>query len=134
VSTVSWSALPLDFVANDGQWADETEFVARKGALEATFETDGVALSIGATALRLGFENATSATTIIGEEQRSGTYNFVIGNDPNGWREQVPAYTSVRYDDLYDGIDVRFRELDANLEYDVLVEPHADENQFIVRP
>ena len=89
---------------------------------------------MGATSLRLDFDNAASATEIVGETRTAGSYNFVLGNDPDNWRDQVAAYTSIRYDDLYDGIDVRFRELVSDLEYDVLLEPHADLNQFVVRP
>ncbi len=133
-STVTLSALPLDFVANEGQWHADTQFVARKGATAASFQADGVELAMGAASLRLDFDNASTTTEIVGETPTTGSYNFVVGNDPSKWRDQVAAYTSIRYDELYAGIDVRFRELDSDLEYDVLLEPHADLNQFVVRP
>ena len=132
-TTASLAGLPLDFVANAGQWGDEVGFVARKGAVAAAFEPGAVQLALAGTALRLGFVGAASTATVAGEQRRAGTYNF-LGNDPAAWHERVAAFASVRYAGLYDGIDVRFRELGANLEYDVLIAPHADLSRFVVRP
>ena len=56
---VTLSALPLDFVANEGQWDAGTQFVASKGATAASFQGDGVDLAMGATSLRLNFDNAS---------------------------------------------------------------------------
>jgi hypothetical protein len=45
--TASLTALPLDFVANRGQWPRGVEFVAQRGSVAATFERDAVRLRLG---------------------------------------------------------------------------------------
>jgi hypothetical protein len=125
--------LPLDFVANRGQWPATTKFVAVEGARSARFERDAISLDVGAAPVSLLFEGASSAATIVGERKRTGRYNFIFGNDPARWRSNVPSYGSVLYRGLYDGVDVRVREDTRQLEYDVLLEPGADLRQFVVR-
>ncbi|HEV8687592.1 MAG TPA: hypothetical protein VGQ84_09965 [Gaiellaceae bacterium] len=129
------SDLPLDFVANRGQWPASTRFVAHQGARTATFERGGIKLYVSAaqrTPVSLTFEGASSAATIAGERRRSGRYNFVFGNDPKRWRSNVPSYGSLLYRGLYDGVDVRVREDLGRLEYDVLLAPGADLDQVVI--
>jgi hypothetical protein len=121
--------LPLDFVANRGQWPATTKFVAHT----TTFERGAIRLHLGAAPVSLTFEGASSAATIVGERERAGRYNFVFGKDPARWRSNVPSYGSVLYRGLYDGVDVRVREDTRRLEYDVLLTPGADLAQLVIR-
>jgi hypothetical protein len=53
------AGLPLDFVENRGQWDAPTRFVARRGAMAASFEHDAIRLQLGAAqpaAISLTFE------------------------------------------------------------------------------
>jgi len=125
--------LPLDFVANQGQWPASTRFVARKGARAATFEPAAIRLNLGAAPVSLTFEGASGRATIVGERKRTGRYNFVLGNDPKRWRSKVPSYGSLLYRGLYDGVDVRVREHTRQLEYDVLLAPDAALDQVVIR-
>jgi hypothetical protein len=86
-----------------------------------------------ATHVRLLFEGASAAATIAGEEKRRGVYNFFLGNDRRRWQSNVPSFGSVRYRGLYDGVDVRVLQRDDRLEYDVLLGPHADLEQVVIR-
>ena len=131
---VSLSELPVDFVENRGQWDPSIVFAARNGTASAAFERDGIQLDLGSgKPVGLAFEGAASSATLTGEDERPSVYNFVFGNDPTGWHTDIPSYSSVLYRDIYDGIDVRVRQAGANLEYDLLVDPGAALEQFVIR-
>ena len=126
--------LPIDFIANRGQWQTPAQFVARKGTVAAAFEPHAITLQLGATTpLALVFEGASHTVTIAGEGQRSTVYNFIVGNDPSKWQFRVPAYGSVFYRGMYDGVDVRVREGADRFEYDLLVAPGTDLRQVVIR-
>src|SRR5262245_28197688 len=83
------ASLPFDFIENRGQWAPATRFVAGRAALAASLECDRIRLRLGKdrpASLVLAFEGASRAATLLGEDPRSGRYNFFLGNDPARWR------------------------------------------------
>ena len=59
-----------------------------------------------------------------------GKTNYFIGSDPSTWRTDVPTYARVRYDDVYDGIDLVYYGNQEQLEYDFVVAPGADPKQI----
>jgi hypothetical protein len=127
--------LPVDFVENRGQWPDGVRFAARHGQVAAAFEKHAIRLQLGraATSLGLAFEGASASATLAGENKREGVYNFFIGNDPAAWRSGVATFSSVVYRGLYHGIDVRVREAAGLFEYDLLLAPHADLTNVVIR-
>jgi hypothetical protein len=130
------AALPTDFVENRGQWADSTRFIAWKGNIVASLERDAIRVRLGADpagSVSLKFEDASPDARLQGESERSGYYNFFLGNDRERWRSRVPAYGSVLYRGIYEGVDLRVRDDGSRLEYDVLLQPGSDLAQVIVR-
>ncbi|MFQ5973313.1 MAG: hypothetical protein ACE5Q3_13365, partial [Alphaproteobacteria bacterium] len=131
-----WEKLPLDFVENRGQWGTPAKFVARKGPIAASFEPAAIRLHLGEhhpAPLTLTFEGASEDVALLGEAKRGGHYNFFIGKDPARWRSKVPAYGSILYRGLYDGVDVRVREEAGRLEYDLMLAPGTDLEQVVIR-
>src|SRR5882762_1350117 len=130
------ATLPLDFIENRGQWDQSVRFLARKGAHVASFETHSLRFHLGSdqpVSLTLTFDGASKETTVVGEGRRGGHYNFYVGNDQTRWQSDVPAYASVRYREMYNGIDVRVRQAGNRLEYDVLLAPAANLDNVVVR-
>ena len=128
--------LPIDFIENKGQWEHGTEFVARGSSVSARFERDAIVLREpeGAPAeVALVFEGAASTARITGETRRPGRYNFYRGPDPAGWQSDVPAWGSILYSGLYDGVDLRVREQAGRLEYDLILAPGIDAGRVVVR-
>ena len=78
--------IPVDFVENRGQWSASTKFVARKGPMAASFERGGIRLQLEtidrSAGLSFTFEGAATETELVGEDRRSGHYNFFLGDDP----------------------------------------------------
>jgi hypothetical protein len=143
-STRSTSATPVDsppgflanFVANQGQWQAPVRFAARLGELALTLEPHTMRLRLdGAQAATLAFvfEGANDHVTPAGENRRPGVLNFISGKNTNAWWLNVPSFESVLYHRMYDGIDVRVRNVSQRFEYDLLVAPHADVRQVVVR-
>ena len=135
-AATSLANVPLDFVANRGQWARDIKFAARNRDMVASFGASDIALRLGddrTTALTLSFEGASPRADVIGEGLRSGHYNFAVGSDAANWRWDVPAYAAVRYRGLYPATDIRVREAGGQLEYEVLLAPDSDLDGVVVR-
>ncbi len=52
--------------------------------------------------------------------------NFFIGNDPDRWVRDARSYHEVLYEDLYDGVDLRFYFRDGMFKYDFILTEGAD--------
>ena len=66
--------------------------------------------------------------------QKFGYYsNFFYGNDSSKWRTEVPNYCEIYYENLYDGIDLRYYTNENGLKYDLIVYPGADVEQIRIK-
>jgi hypothetical protein len=122
---------PVVFERNEGQFPKEFDYMSR---------ADGQAFFVSAARARLfagGGENA--APVQIGlrfagaceDATKSGgdvatITNYIYGADRTKWRTGIASYNSVRYDDVYPGIDVEYHARRGTLEYDFVVAPGAD--------
>jgi hypothetical protein len=77
------------------------------------------------TVVRVRYEGANSAPTVIGVDQQHGVANYLIGNDSAKWRRNVSSYASVVYTDLYPGIDLRYDGTGGQLKSTYTVAPGA---------
>lgn len=59
--------------------------------------------------------------------------NYFLGNDQSKWRTDVPNYTSVTYQEVYPGIDLKYYGDGRQMEYDFIVPPGADYSQIKVQ-
>ncbi|MGO8734678.1 MAG: SBBP repeat-containing protein [Terriglobia bacterium] len=71
--------------------------------------------------------HANPAVKVTPANELPGKRNYLVGNDPKKWRTNVPTYGSVRYENIYPGVDlVYYRKQNGQLEYDFVVAPGAD--------
>jgi hypothetical protein len=66
-------------------------------------------------------------------EQASGYTNYFIGRDPKSWVRNIPQYSRVNYKGVYSGVDMTFYGNEHAVEFDLIVKPGADPNQFALR-
>jgi hypothetical protein len=128
-------SLPPLIIANAGQWPAEVEFVARVAGVSTAFHHDRIHVG-GAGAddgLSLVFTGASEATRVRGESPQAGRVHYLLGDDPAAWIRDVPTCSTLRYEDLHEGIDLVVHVLDDNLEYDLQLQPGADLESFAVR-
>ena len=133
--SAAYGKLPLSFVANQGQSEKQVKFLARGQGYSLFLTPD----RSGAEPARARRQSRTltpscacawSAPIRIrsspGLEPLPGTSNYFIGNDPARWQRDVPNYARVKYTGVYPGIDLVYYGNQRQLEYDLLVAPHAD--------
>jgi hypothetical protein len=76
--------------------------------------------------VRLHFVSANPAPTVESIDPLPGIVNYMLGNDPAQWQTNVPTYASLRYKQLYPGIDLRYDGVGGRLKGTYLVAAGAD--------
>ena len=156
----AYDKIPLRFERNDGQsdarvkflsrgsgytlflTPDESVFVlTRSSGPEKEASVPARTLKVSAQrgnverqVLRVKYVGANPHAEIEGLDRLAGKSNYLIGRDPRKWRSNVPAYSRVRYRDVYPGIDLVYYGNDQHqLEYDFILAPGADPNAIKLR-
>ncbi len=137
----SYGKLPLSFMRNDGQMDERVEFYERGNGHSTFFTNEGVYLELfnsrGDTnkskivhskseIIKLVPIGGNKDVKVSAQDMLSGKINYLKGNDPEKWRKNIPTYKSVVYEDVYDGIDMKFYGNNLQMEYDVIVKPGTD--------
>ncbi len=68
---------------------------------------------------------ANKEPEIFAEGVLNGKVNYFSGNDPEKWKTNIPTWQSVVYEDIYDGIDMKFYGNNRQMEYGIIVKPGA---------
>ena len=124
----AYGQLPLAFEPNQGQTADEVDFMARAPGYGLYLTGERAALALeGKTgtdaAIHVNFVGANPDTQAEGLDKLPGTSNYFSGSDESEWQTNVPQYRKVRYDEVWSGIDMVFYGKQGQLEYDFVVQP-----------
>ncbi|MBK5971061.1 hypothetical protein CCR91_20405 [Thiorhodovibrio winogradskyi] len=127
-------ALPVYFVANQGQWPEGIRYRARAAGAQALFRDQGVDLLIkrpdGYQPLALRpLAASTSAEQSAGlqpGEPQQARFNFLKGGDKANSHSNIPSYGQLTYQGIFDGVDMVFRSENKALVYDFIVHPGAD--------
>jgi hypothetical protein len=69
----------------------------------------------------------------VGIERLGWNSNFFYGNDSLNWCTDVPNFSEVYYENLYDGIDLRYYSNRNGLKYDFIVHPFALVEQIRIK-
>ncbi len=161
--TKSLTSMPLSFTANNGQWDEKVKFRANAGGATMWFAADGVYYqftrtidrdpisvvdkrygmsddmmnqepdSIETMMIKANFMGANVNPQMVGVDMIDYKCNYFIGNDQSKWATDVPNYTSVMYEQIYDGIDLKYYGNGTHMEYDFIVEPGADFSQIKIQ-
>ncbi|MFN0159651.1 MAG: LEPR-XLL domain-containing protein, partial [Burkholderiales bacterium] len=120
------STLPLNFEVNAGQVDASIDFIARGSGV-------GIALADGNATLVLRDGERTDVVTMTladarddavahAEGEVTSRSNYLIGS-ADRWLLGVANHAAVRYEGVYEGIDLRYYGNERALEYDFLVAP-----------
>ncbi|HET9177444.1 MAG TPA: SBBP repeat-containing protein [Terriglobia bacterium] len=141
----AWSSryaqLPLSFEANHGQTDSRVKFLARgqNYTLFLTGHEAVLSLSSGksgraakhpasSAVVRFRLLGSAPAAPVTGQDLLPGTSNYFLGNDPSRWHTGIPNYASVRYHQVYPGIDLVYHGNEGQLENDFVVSAGSDPN------
>ncbi|MGB5743771.1 MAG: DUF4347 domain-containing protein, partial [Sedimenticolaceae bacterium] len=132
--SAEYLSTPLAFEENSGQFDEPVDYVAR-GDSYAVFLTDTDAVirldgDDGGHVLRLDVVNADTTASVSGDNRLETISNYLHGDDPDGWRTGVENFGAVRYEGVYDGIDLVYYGNQRQLQYDFHVDPGADHTQI----
>ena len=79
--------------------------------------------------LDINWLNANTDIEVTKQKPLAGFNNYYLENCPNG-ALNVKSYQQITYQNIYDGIDLKWYEKDGHLEYDYLVSAGADYKQI----
>jgi hypothetical protein len=124
------ASLPLSFEANWGQVDSAATFVARGLEYSVSLSASEAVVTVTGGPkpgrLRMQLRGANSSAQPGGENELLGKANYLIGNDREKWRTNVPTYGAVEYTAIYPGIDLRYHGNGGRLEYDFIAAAGAD--------
>jgi gliding motility-associated-like protein len=127
------------FVENRGQWEAPYLLEAQLHDAALFLETDAVTVALRSHsthpypadeptryhAYRMHFAGAHGALPT-GEYKQEVTNNYFLGSNPARWRSGVACYDAVRYEGLYEGVDLEIYGAARALKYNFTVRAGAD--------
>ncbi|MCJ7443472.1 MAG: SBBP repeat-containing protein, partial [Methanotrichaceae archaeon] len=127
--------LPLSFIDNRGQVSDETKFMVKTSSATIYFTSSEILFALpsenNTSIVRMSFEGANPGQ-LVSEEPLPGKANFFIGNNSSKWVTEIPTYGSVKYENLYPGVDLVFKGIDGNLKHEMVLKPGADPAKIVL--
>lgn len=132
------------FVENLGQWDGQARFLSRTRGADIWLTESGAvydfhrAERVNGRSVRRGhivrmeFVGGTAGRAL-GEGEVAGRYNYFVGNDRSKWASNVPRYSEVRSERVYDGVEARWYFDHGSPRYDLIVAPGADPSKIAMR-
>jgi hypothetical protein len=134
----------LAFEPNGGQTDPSVRFMAHAPSGTLFFTQAGITLALkspgvsGSSAgavpaggvLRLQFVGANPAEVVSDGPQLAAKVNYFIGNDPANWHTNLPTYSTITYNGLYDGVLLNYEGAHGNLKGTYSVAAGADPSQI----
>ena len=151
-AAATYNKAPLSFEANHGQADASVKFLTRGAGYELYLTSTQAVMSLERKTtqrtnrktdkdfrahanlqpsaqrdvVRMTLIGARSGARVAGEEVLPGKVNYLLGSDPQAWRRDIATYGKVRYNNIYQGIDLVYHGNQRRLEYDFQVTPGAD--------
>src|ERR1051325_1978748 len=138
-AAASYGKLPLRFEANKGQTDARVKFIARGlgyglflTPAESVLVLRGGAGRDGQAVVRMKLAGANPSPSVEGAGELPGVSNYFVGKDPSRWRTDARSFSSVRYRDVYPGVDLVYHGDQRQLEYDYVLAPGASARSILV--
>ena len=154
-SAQTYRKAPISFEANEGQADRSVKFLARGVGYQLHLTSTQAVLSLNKEAggkhkqaekdfssrqnsrrssvgdvVRMTLLQARPDVTVSGEDVLPGKANYLLGNDPQSWRTNVTTYGKVKYENVYQGIDLVYYGNQRSLEYDFHLAPGANPKEI----
>jgi hypothetical protein len=131
----AYRKLPLSFIPNEGQTDKAVRYYAQGAGYGYFFTHEGAMLSFaegkgsGGHALALDFLGANPHATLEARQPLSGEVNYLQGDDPANWQQELPTHAELLYAGLWPGIDMAVRGEGGKLKYEFHLKPGASVDQ-----
>ena len=127
--------LPLSFIENQGQVSGDVRFMVKASHETIYFTPSNVLFALSSknntSIVKMSFEGAKPGQ-LAGEGLLPGTANFFIGNNSSKWVTDISTYSTIRYENLYPGIDLVFKGTEGNLKHELQLKPGADPAKIVL--
>jgi hypothetical protein len=128
----------LSFEKNYGQTDKSVKFLSRGQNYTLFLTNRGAVLTLRqggnernhVATLGMQLLGANTKPGISTEKPLPGKHNYFIGNNPDHWHTGIPTYKKVRYNGIYNDIDLVYYGQEGKLEYDFIVAPGANPNDI----
>ncbi|MCC2667927.1 MAG: putative secreted protein, partial [Armatimonadetes bacterium] len=125
---------PLTFEANEGQTDGRVRYLSRGSGYGLFLASDEAVLQLAPKSegvkapavVRMRLDGANRRATVRGTDPVATRSHYFLGRDPARWRTGVGQFARVRYEQVYEGIDLVYYGNQRQLEYDFVVAPGAD--------
>ena len=137
---------PLYFTANAGQWDKDVRYAMLRDRTSTWLCTDGIILGRPRTvpdvpgerpealrqgtpmeSVKIGFINPSPNMRIIALDTARAVTHFYLHPDSTGWHENVANHRAVRYENVWDGIDIEYAKGEhGGLRQSVRISPGSD--------
>jgi len=132
----NYGKLPINFESNVGQTDEKVKFLARGHGYSLFLTEREAVLALKKdgkneqAVVRMQIDGAKPAPKVSGLNETATKTNYFIGNNSEKWQTNVSNYSRVKYESVYEGVDLVYYGNGQQLEYDFLVAPNADPNQI----
>jgi PKD repeat protein len=134
--SVSLSKVPLSFIMNMGQADPGVAFTAGGSGYSIVFAPDKAYLvsegALGPTAFTFGLEGQ-DPSVVEGQGLLPGIANFIIGDDPLKWYQNVPMYGAIVYRDALPGVDQVYKGTEGVLKREFIVAPGISPSGIVMK-
>ncbi|MGA1822801.1 MAG: SBBP repeat-containing protein [Thermoplasmatota archaeon] len=127
------------FVENLGQWEDEILFMTSTDFGHAAFTRDAVLYNIirnqipndhvAGEVIRIGFEGSGEVDPQ-GIDPVEQVNNYFVG-DESRWVSGARIYRSIKYENVWEDIDIIYRISGRGLKYDIILHPGSDPDDIV---
>ncbi len=134
-STIFSASPQLRFIENQGQAGPQAKYHVQGADHTVLFHSNKITLrrdvspTLG-NEIVLQFDGANQSPKVEGIEKLAGVAHFYKSQSPDQWYTNVPTYKSVRYTELYPGIDMAYIGANGNLESEFYLAPGIDYHQI----
>ena len=107
----NYGQVPLSFEANHGQANEPVQYLARGTNATLYLTPTEAALEIRNAAqqtalVKMKLVGANASPVLRGQGKLPGKSNYFAGKDTTQWKRNIPTYRQVKYEQVYDGIDL----------------------------
>ncbi len=123
---------PLFFIENHGQADPKIKFYLKGVAQSVSFGEGEIIYSTPRRAIRQRFIDANRSPSINASKKLAGQVNYLVGKDEKDWKQNIPIYEEIAYQNLYPGIDLVFQTAEGKLKSEFRVARGADYKKILV--
>ena len=82
---------------------------------------DIMPFSVAYSIVKIRYQDS-NPISLLGLEPQKANLDFIRGSDPTDWYQKISSYGKVEYNEIYEGIDLVFYYVDAQIKYEFIID------------